>query len=73
MSVSLNYEEISLSEKFNMLEELWANMTQNANQSGFTPGWHIDELKSREEKIVDKKSSFSDIEDVKERLQKMTF
>ena len=71
MSLSINYEEIPISEKFTILEELWANMSNDASQNGFTPQWHLDELLQRENSISDSTSSFSDLEDAKTRLQKL--
>jgi len=71
MSVSLNYEQMAISEKFILLEELWENMSHNADEKGFTPKWHIDELNTREENIKNKKSSFNDLEEAKQRLQKL--
>jgi|GEM_PF-5530762 len=47
MSVSLNYDQMAISEKFTMLEELWENMSHDAQIKGFTPQWHLDELSNR--------------------------
>ena len=71
MSVSINYEQMAISEKFVMLEELWENMSHDASQNGFTPSWHLDILNQREENIKNKNSSFSDMEEAKSRLQKL--
>lgn len=71
MSVSLNYEQMAISEKFLMLEELWENMSHDAEENGFTPQWHLDELKQREESIKRETSTFSDLEEAKSRLQKL--
>ena len=71
MSVSIDYSQMPMSEKFVMLEELWENMSHDATQNGFTPQWHIDELGQREKNIKNNKSTFSDLEDAKNRLQKL--
>lgn len=71
VSILMDYEKISSSEKFTLLEELWVNMTNEATKNGFTPKWHVDELKIREKNILDKKSSFGDLEDAKKRLQRI--
>jgi len=71
MLVSINYAQMPMSEKFVMLEELWENMSNDATQKGFTPQWHVDELRKREENIKNSKSTFSDFEDAKNRLQKL--
>jgi len=60
-----------IADKFLMLEKLWENMTLNASENGFTPKWHLDVLKQREENTQNSKSSFNDLEDMKNRLQKL--
>ncbi len=71
MSVSIDYSQMLMSEKFVMLEELWENMSHDATQKGFTPQWHLDELSKREENIKNSKATFSDLEDAKNRLHKL--
>ncbi len=71
MSVSIDYSQMLMSEKFVMLEELWENMSHDATQNGFTPQWHLDELRQREKNIKNSKSTFSDLEDAKNRLHKL--
>jgi len=71
MSVSLDYEQMAISEKFIILEELWANLSHDATQNGFTPQWHLDELGKRENSITKETSTFSDLEEAKSRLQKL--
>jgi hypothetical protein len=71
MTEAFKYDELPMQEKFMMLEELWENMTHNAKDGGFTPEWHLDVLAKREENIQNSKSSFSDLEDAKVRLQKL--
>ncbi len=71
MSVSIDYSQMPMSEKFLMLEKLWENMSRDATQNGFTPQWHLDELEEREENIKNNKATFSDLEDAKSRLQKL--
>ena len=71
MSLSLNYEQMELSEKFIILEELWENMSHDAQDKGFTPAWHLDELNKREVNIKNGTSTFSDLEEAKSRLQEL--
>ena len=71
MSISINYNQMPIADKFLMLEKLWENMTLNASENGFTPKWHLDVLKQREENTQNSKSSFNDLEDMKNRLQKL--
>jgi len=72
VTAPLNYDEISMQEKFIMMEELWENMSHNTENNGFTPDWHLDVLANREENIKNSKSSFGDLESAKKRLQKLT-
>lgn len=71
MSVALNYEQMEISEKFTILEQLWENMSHDAEQNGFTPQWHLDELNKREKNIKNGISTFSDLEEARSRLQKL--
>ena len=40
--LAIDYSKISIDEKFIMLENLWADMTKEVNEKGFTPSWHIE-------------------------------
>jgi len=71
MLEALKLDQITISEQFLMMEELWDSMSQNATANNFTPQWHLDTLVEREEKIQNNELSFSDITDVKERLKSM--
>jgi len=69
MTAPLNYDKISMQDKFIMMEELWENMSQTPQDKGFTPDWHLEVLASREESLTNE--SFSDFESAKERLHKL--
>ncbi len=71
MTAPLKYQEIPLQEKFIILEELWQSMSQDAENSNFTPNWHLEILAKRDKQINDSKASFSDLEEAKTRLQKL--
>jgi hypothetical protein len=71
MPLSLDYDQMAISEKFILLEELWQSMCFDANQKGFTPEWHLEVLNQREDSIQKAKSTFSDLDDAKSRLQKL--
>ena len=71
MTAPLKYDEMPIQEKFIMLEELWENMTHQAEKNGFTPQWHIDVLGNREKSIKNSESSFSDLDSAIERLHKL--
>ena len=70
MLESLRLDEVTISDKFLMMEELWTSMSQDTAANHFTPQWHLDTLVEREERIQKGELSFSDISDVKERLKK---
>ncbi|MEN4053902.1 addiction module protein [Sulfurimonas sp. NWX79] len=72
MTAPLNYDEIPMQEKFIIMEELWENMSHQAEDNGFTPEWHLDVLANREKNIQNSQSTFSDLESAKKRLQKLT-
>jgi len=72
MTAPLKYDEIPMQEKFIIMEELWENMSHQAENNGFTPDWHLDVLANREKNIQNSQSTFSDLESAKERLQKLT-
>ena len=72
MTTPLNYNEIPMQEKFIIMEELWENMSHQAEDNGFTPDWHLDVLANREKNIQNSQSTFSNLENVKERLQNLT-
>ena len=68
MSVSLNYNQMPMSEKFTMLEKLWENMSHDAVHKGFSPQWHLEVLEQREHNLQNGKSTFTNLENVKSRL-----
>ncbi|MFP4487282.1 MAG: addiction module protein [Campylobacterales bacterium] len=68
MQPSLDIKNLSLSDKFVILEELWEDMSKNVNENRFTPQWHLDTLAQREENIKNGSSKFNRIDDVKKRL-----
>ena len=70
MLEALKLDELSMSDKFMMMEALWENMSQSPSANSFTPQWHLDVLDHREEQIKVGKAEFSSLADVKNRLRK---
>ena len=70
MLEALKIDHFTLEDKFMLIEELWESMNKDAASNSFTPQWHIDTLKKREDKLEKNELSFSDISIVKERLRK---
>ena len=69
MLEAFNLQEMSISDKFLMMEELWEDLSQNASSNGFSPQWHYDELSKREKKIQDGELKFSPLCEAKTRLK----
>jgi len=72
MQLSNAIKEMNITDKFILLEELWDDMSKNVDDSRFTPNWHVDILNEIEQKEQNNKLQFSDFEDAKKRLQKLT-
>ena len=70
MYTSLNLDQMEINEKFLIMEQIWENLSTNAMAQGFTPKWHLDLLENREKKAEEGSALFSDLTDVKTRLQK---
>ncbi len=70
MLEALKLDQLSMSDKFIMMEELWENMSKNSSSSEFSPQWHLDELNKREQKVSSGEAYFSNLSEVKERLRK---
>jgi len=60
--------QMPYNEKFIMMEQLWSELTLEADNKRFTPKWHIDELNKREKKVKNNEAIFYDISEVKNRL-----
>ena len=69
LQLDTQLSKMPLSEKFLMMERLWENLSQDADDKGFTPKWHIDVLDDRALKVENGESNFNSFSDVKKRLQ----
>jgi len=65
----LELEKMDTAQKFMALEELWENLSQNLEDEHFTPDWHLDILKEREEKIQSGEAKFYTIEELKQQFK----
>ena len=70
MIEALKLDDIPVSERFMMMEALWSNLSENIDNSNFTPQWHLDILNEREKLIKSGDMKFSSLDEVGERLQK---
>ena len=64
MDLSIQIKNLSITDKFLIMEQIWDDLSKNANKSVLTPKWHLKVLNERENG-----SKFNDINDVKTRLQ----
>lgn len=70
MSVVLEFDTMSVEDKFLTLEKLWESMIKDTSEKEFSPDWHLDVLREREERILSGETGFHSIENVKARLHK---
>jgi hypothetical protein len=73
MLEAINLENISVTDKFLMMEEIWKDLSEHSVANGFSPQWHYDVLAHREKGIADNKMKFSPIFEAKERLRQLTY
>ena len=66
----LNLNNMTISQKFMAMEELWEDMSKNLNNESLTPEWHKTVLKEREERIVSGGAVFENFDDAKQDLLK---
>ena len=67
--VDLPVSELSLAQKLDLMETLWADLTQDENKLK-SPAWHETVLKDREEAFAAGKVTVSDWEQAKKRIKK---
>ena len=65
MSSLINIENMNIEEKFLVMEQIWSSLN-NENIKEWTPNWHLDILKDRENK-----TDFIDIEESKKSLRNL--
>lgn len=61
MLEALKLDQVTISDKFLMMEELWESMRKESRAKYFTPQWHLDILDSREKRVQENELSFTDI------------
>ncbi len=69
MTMLIDTKQLNMTDKFILLEQLWDDMSQNAEDERFTPNWHLEILNELETKEKDNQLNFSNFEDAKKRLQ----
>jgi putative addiction module component (TIGR02574 family) len=66
--VDLTLSELSFTEKLNLMETLWADLTRDEKKLK-SPAWHETVLKDREEAFMAGKVAVSDWEQAKKRIR----
>jgi putative addiction module component (TIGR02574 family) len=67
--VNLTLSELSFTEKVNLMEILWADLTRDEKKLK-SPAWHETVLKNREEAYAAGKVNVSDWKQAKKRIKK---
>ncbi len=67
--VDLPVSELSLAQKLDLMETLWADLTRDDTKLK-SPAWHETVLKDREEAFAAGKVTVSDWEQAKKRIKK---
>ena len=67
--VDLPLSELSIAQKLDLMEKLWADLTQDEKKLK-SPAWHESVLKDREEAYEAGRISVSDWEQTKKRIKK---
>ncbi len=67
--VGLTLSELSFTEKLNLMEALWADLSRDEKRLK-SPAWHETVLKDREEAFMAGKVTVSDWEQAKRRIKK---
>ena len=68
----LELEKMDTAQKFIALEELWEDLSQNLEDERFTPDWHLDILKVREQKLQSEEAKFYTIQELKQQFKSLT-
>jgi putative addiction module component (TIGR02574 family) len=69
MGGNLRLNEMSIEEKLQLMEELWADLSRN-EATLESPDWHRAVLEAREQKIASGDAQFSDWEQAKAEIRK---
>lgn len=71
MVMTLPLDTMTICDKLQMMETIWANLTQVPEEMP-SPAWHRDVLAARMERVKKGESTYSDWVDVKARIRKAT-
>lgn len=68
MPVELPLDKMTIAEKLQAMEALWADLSRDSAQVP-SPSWHHDVLREREQKVAGGKEKFLDWETAKKQLR----
>lgn len=68
VNVTLPISEMTTGEKLRVMEELWMDLTRNADSYG-SPAWHGDVLSERDKRVAEGRESYMKWEDAKRELR----
>jgi hypothetical protein len=69
MPVTLPLSDLTVSEKLQLMEALWEDLSRNADALK-SPEWHRDVLEDREQRIASGEARFSDWDKAKDDIRK---
>lgn len=70
MARSLPLDEMTVDEKLDALDRIWADLRSNPEQIP-SPAWHKDVLESRAKQLSEGSTSLNDWDEVKKRLREL--
>lgn len=71
MAVTLPLGKMTIEDKLQAMEELWADLLRTPGQIP-SPGWHGDVLQAREQRVREGKSQYGDWGQAKRRIREQT-
>jgi len=70
MHLSIPLEKMSVEDKLQAIEEIWADLAAGTPEDIPSPSWHADVLRAREQRIAEGTSHFLDIAEAKKAVRK---
>ena len=67
MNISLPLDKMTVAEKLNLMEEIWADLSRNPDDIP-VPQWHLDLLREREQLVKEGKAHYIDWETAKKQI-----
>jgi hypothetical protein len=67
MNISLPLDKMTVAEKLNLMEEIWADLSRNPDDIP-VPQWHLDILREREQLVQEGKAHYIDWETAKQQI-----